>query len=241
MMQIRVRQIGNVVILDLSGIIDVNSANLVEVIGQCIRDGFSDFICNFEEVETIDYIGVSVVAVAYKEIVNNSGRIKFINVPALVKNMISITGLDRVIEICMNEELAINSFEEDKKIENIKKMQLRRRFKRMPLDLKIEIKNKNPNGPECPDVEMLNLSAVGAYIYGCGKLKLGDEVLLKFKIPPNNEDMELEAKVVWLCDRQIQPQLYPGMGVAFHNLEKTIQEKLLTFIERNLSSLSPEN
>lgn len=240
MMQIRVRQIGNVVILDLSGIIDVNSANLVEVIGQCIRDGFSDFICNFEEVETVDYIGVSVVAVAYKEIINNSGRIKFINVSALVKNMISITGLDRVIEICMNEELAINSFEEDKKIENIKKMQLRRRFKRMPLDLKIEIKNKNPNGPECPDVEMLNLSGVGAYIYGCGKLKLGDEITIKFKIPPNNEDMELEAKVVWLCDRQIQPQLYPGMGVVFHNLEKITQEKLLAFIERNLSSLSPE-
>lgn len=239
-MEIRVRQNGNIVILDLFGIIDVNSANLVEVIGQCIRDEFLDFICNFEEVETVDYIGVSVIAVAYKEVVNNSGRMKFINVGTAIRNMISITGLDRVIEIGMNEELTINSFEEDKKIENIKKMQLRRRFKRMPLDLKIEIKNKNPNGLECPDVDMLNLSGVGAYIYGCGKFKLGDEAVIKFKIPPNNEDMKLEAKVVWLCDRQIQPQLYPGMGVVFQNIEKTVQEKLLSFIERNLSYLSSE-
>ncbi|MFH1441090.1 MAG: PilZ domain-containing protein [Candidatus Omnitrophota bacterium] len=240
MMQIRVRQMGNVVILDLSGVIDVNSANLVEVIGQCIRDGFSDFLCNFEDVETVDYIGVSVVAVAYKEIVNNSGRIKFINVATPIKNMLSITGLDRIIEICMNEGLAINSFEEDKAIENIKKMQLRRRFKRMPLDLKVEIKNKTSGNLESPGVEMLNLSGVGAYIYGCSQFKLGDEVILKFKIPPDNEDIALDAKVVWLCDRQIQPQLYPGMGIAFQNLEKTAQEKLLAFIERNLSYLSPE-
>lgn len=36
-MEIRARLAGNIVILDLSGRIDANSANPVEAVGQCIR------------------------------------------------------------------------------------------------------------------------------------------------------------------------------------------------------------
>ncbi len=240
-MEIRVRASDNIVILDISGPIDVNSANLVEVIGQCIRDGYSDILCNFEEVGSIDYMGISVIAIAYKEVINNEGRMKFVNVPTHLKNLFSVTGLNRTIEFYATEELAINSFKEDKVIENIKKMQLRRRFKRLPIDLKVEIRPKQEKGPVCSNIDILNLSAVGAYVFGCDKFKLGDEVILKFNIPPKGEEMQLEAKVVWICDRQIQPQLYPGMGVGFYNIETSVQEKLLEFIERNLSLLSPDD
>ncbi len=240
-MEIRVRASDNIVILDISGPIDVNSANLVEVIGQCIRDGYSDILCNFEEVSSIDYMGISVIAIAYKEVINNEGRMKFVNVPTHLKNLFSVTGLNRTIEFYATEELAINSFKEDKVIENIKKMQLRRRFKRLPIDLKVEIWPKYGKGPVCSNVDILNLSAVGAYVFGCDKFKLEDEVILKFNIPPKNEEMQLDAKVVWICDRQIQPQLYPGVGVEFYNIETSVQEKLLEFIERNLSLLSPDD
>lgn len=239
-MEIRVRASDNVAILDLYGSIDVNSANLVEAVGQCIRDGYSDILCNFEEVDAIDYMGVSVIAIAYKEVINNDGRMRFVNIPTQFKNLLSITGLDRTIETFASEDLALNSFQEDKIIENIKKMQLRRRFKRLPIDIKIELKSKYEKGPVCPNADILNLSAVGAYIYGCDKFKLGDEVMLSFKIPPKGQDLELEAKVVWLCDRQIQPQLYPGMGVAFCNIQSSVQEKLLEFIERNLPLMSTD-
>ncbi len=83
------------------------------------------------------------------------------------------------------------------------------------------------------------MSAIGAYIFGSGNLKLGDEVIIRFKAPPKLQGMELEAKVVWLCDKQIQPQLYPGMGVEFFNIHSIIQEKLLDYIEKNLSLMSP--
>jgi anti-anti-sigma factor len=240
MLEIRLRATDNVAILDLYGAIDVNAANLVEAIGQCIRDGYLDILCNFEEVDVIDYMGVSVIAIAYKEVINNDGRMRFVNIPTQFKNLLSITGLDRTIETYASEDLALNSFQEDKIIENIKRMQLRRRFKRLPIDIKIELKSKYEKGLVCPNADILNLSAVGAYIYGCDKFKLGDEVILKFKIPPKGEDLELEAKVVWLCDRQIQPQLYPGMGVAFHNIQRSVQEKLLEFIERNLPLMSAD-
>jgi anti-anti-sigma factor len=239
-MEIKARQKDNVIILDLSGRIDVDSANLVEVAGQCIRDGYKDILCNFEEVEGIDYMGISAIVIAYKEVINNQGRMKFANIPAHLKGVFSVSGLDRVIDIYATEDLAVNSFKEDKIIEEIKKMQLRRRFKRLPIDIKIELKYKYDKSPVCLKADILNLSAVGAFIFGCEHFKLGDEVILKLKLPPKEEEIELEAKVVWLPDKQIQPHFHPGIGVEFSNIPSPVQQKLLEFIERNLSFMSTD-
>ena len=239
-MEIRARQNNGIIILDLDGRIDVNSANLVEVVGQCIHDGYNDILCNLEEVDFIDYMGTSVIVIAYKEVMNNSGRMKFCNVPAHIRNILSIAGMDRVIEMYPDEELALNSFKEDKVIEDIQKMQLRRRFKRLPIDIKIELKAKFARNPVCMKLDVLNLSAIGAFIFGCDKFKLGDEVILKMKLPPKREALELEAKVVWIPDKQVQPHSYPGIGIEFINIPPGVQQKLIDFIERNLSFMSTD-
>ncbi len=240
-MEIRARQKGSIVILDLSGRIDVDSANFVEVVGQCMRDGYSDILCNFEAVDFIDYMGVSVIVIAYKEVINNEGRMKLTNIPAHLKGVFSVAGIDKVIDIYPAEDLAINSFKEDKVIENIKKMQLRRRFKRLPIDIKIELKEKYNKAGACVKGDLLNLSAIGAYIFGCGQFKLGDELILKIKLPPKHEEIELEARVVWLSDKQIQPHSHPGMGIEFYNISPATQQKLLEFIDKNLSFMSTDN
>ncbi|MFA5287175.1 MAG: anti-sigma factor antagonist [Candidatus Omnitrophota bacterium] len=237
-MDIKARQKNGVVILDLSGRIDADCANLIEAVAQCLRDGYSDILCNLEEVDFIDYTGISVIVIAYKEVINARGRIKFINVPAHIRNIFCIAGLDKVVEICVDEEMALESFKEDKIIEDIKKMQLRRRFKRLPIDIKIELKNKDQRDPVCLNLDLINLSAVGAFIFGCNKFKLGDKVLLKMKLPPKQEEIELDACVVWIPDKQIQPHAHPGIGVEFTNIPAHIQQRLVEFIERNLSTLS---
>ncbi len=239
-MEIKARRDGNIIVLDLAGRIDVNSANLIEVVGQCVRDGYTDLLCNFEDVEFVDYMGISVIVIAYKEITNANGRMNFVAIPAHLRSVFSVSGLDRAIDIYATEELAINSFREDKIIENIKKLQLRRRFKRLPIDIKVDLKAKYGKAPTCLKVDALNLSAVGAYIYGCKNFKLGDEVVLKFKLPPKLNEMEIDAKVVWLPDRQVQPHQYPGMGVEFYNISASVQERLVEFIERNLSFMSTD-
>ncbi|MDD5097172.1 MAG: anti-sigma factor antagonist [Candidatus Omnitrophica bacterium] len=240
MLEIKVRQKNNVVILDLGGRIDVNSANLVEITGGCLRDGYTDILCNLEEIEAVDYMGVSVIVIAYKEVVNLGGRMKFVNCPAHLKGILAVSGMDRVIEVYATEDLALSSFKEDKAIEHIKKMQLRRRFKRLPVDLKIELKSKLENSPQCLKLDILNLSAVGAFIFGCDKFKLGDEVVLKMKLAPSQEWLELEAKVVWIPDKQVQPHEHPGIGVEFSNISSGDQQKLIEFIERNLSFMSSD-
>lgn len=239
-MNIRARQKNGIVILDLSGKIDVDSANFVEAIGQCLRDGYSDIVCNLEEVDFIDYTGISVIVIAYKEVINSHGRIKFVNVPAHIRNIFSVAGLDRSVEIYPDEESALESFKEDRIIEDIKKMQLRRRFKRLPIDIKIELKTKHQRSPECLHLDLINLSAIGAFIFGCEKFKLGDEVVLRMKLPPKQEELELDAKVVWIADKQIQPHGYPGMGLAFINISAYTQQRLVEFIERNLSFTSSD-
>ena len=234
-MEIKVRQNNSVVILDLAGRIDVNSANLVEMVGQLVHDGYNDILCNLEDVDFIDYMGTSVIVIAYKEIINNHGRMKFCNVPQHIRNIFCIAGLERVIEIFPGEEPALNAFKEDKAIEEIKKMQLRRRFKRLPIDIKVELKAKHAANPVCLKLDVLNISAIGAFIFGCDKFKLGDEVIIRLRLPPRRAELELEAKVVWIPDRQVQPHSYPGIGVEFVHLPSAIQEELVEFIDRNIS------
>lgn len=240
MLEIKARQKKNVIILELAGRIDVDSANLIEVAGQCLRDGYDDILCNFETVDFIDYMGISVIVIAYKEVINNKGRMKFTNIPIHLKNIFSVAGLDRTIEMYPSEELALNSFHEDKIIENIKKLQLRRRFKRLPIEMKIELKAKRDKKGVCLKGDVLNLSGIGAHIYGCGQFKLGDELILKLKIPPKHEEIEIESRVVWLSDKQIQPHFHPAMGVEFHNISNPAQQKIIEFIERNLSRMATD-
>jgi stage II sporulation protein AA (anti-sigma F factor antagonist) len=237
MLEIKLRQSANCIILDLCGRIDVDSANLVEVVGQCVRDGYLDILCNLEDVQAIDYMGVSVVVIAYKEVTNHNGRMKFVNIPVHLRDIFTVSGVDRVMEIYASLDAALNSFQEDKAIENIKKMQLRRRFKRLPIDLKIELKSKQDSSAECLKVEVVNLSAVGAFIFGCSKFKLQDEVILKMKLAPNPEVLELEARVVWVPDKAIQPHEYPGIGVEFSHLSAANQCTIIEFIDRNISSI----
>lgn len=240
-MEIKARTKNSILILDLSGRIDVDSANLVEAVGQCLRDGYKDIVCNFEEVDFVDYLGISAIAIAYREVVNSSGRMKFCSIPAQLKNIFSVTGLDRVIDMYGSEDLAVDALQEDTAIENIKKLQLRRRFKRLPIGIKAELRDKFAKNPDCLHVDILNLSAIGAFVYGCGKFKLGDMVVMKFKLAPRQEEIEIEGKIVWLPDKQIQLPLSPGMGVEFINISSGIQEKLIEFIERNVSRMSSED
>ncbi|MBI5873631.1 MAG: anti-sigma factor antagonist [Candidatus Omnitrophica bacterium] len=240
MLDIKARQKGNVIILDLIGRIDVDSANLIEIVGQCVRDGYTDILCNLECVEIIDYTGISALVIAYKEIINNKGRMKLACIPSHLRNIFGVAGLDRVMDIYPSQETALHSFQEDKIIEKITKMQLRRRFKRLPIEMMIELKPKYDKRAVCTKGDLLNLSGVGAYIYGCGQFKLGDELVLKLKLPPKGEELDLEAKVVWLPDKQIQPHFHPGIGVEFHYISTHAQQKLLEFIERNLSSMSSD-
>lgn len=234
-MNIKARKVNNVIILDLEGKIDADSASFIEIVGQCVHDGYTDILCNLESTDFIDYTGISALVIAYKEVINHKGRMKFAHVPAHLKKIFSVAGLDQIMDIYATEELALNSFEEDQIIEKISKLQLRRRFKRLPLGIKIEVKSKDNYIRPVFKGSLLNLSGIGAYIYGSHDFKIKDEIVIKLKMPPKDTEISIDAQIVWLPDKQIQHQIYPGMGVVFHKISSDEQQKLLEFINKNLT------
>lgn len=233
MLEIYFRGYKSIAILDLTGSIDIDSANFIEMVAWCLGRGFRDMLCNFENVNLVDYAGLSVLAIAYKDVINHKGRIKLVNVPADIRKVFGMVGLDRVFEVYEDEEFALRSFEEDRIISEIQKKQLRRRFKRLPLDIDIEFKSKSKNEKFNPG-KVLNISGVGLLVFAEKTYPLGEILDIRLLLMPKPGLLELETKVVWLVQKEIQPQIYPGMGLEFYNITSDIQKKIIEFVDRNL-------
>jgi anti-anti-sigma factor len=232
MLEIFMRRVTTVAVLDLSGDINIDSSNLVEKVGWCIESKYKAILCNFDSVKDVDFTGLSALGIAYKNCVNHGVRMKLINVPLHIKKKFELVCLDRVFEFFTDEDAAVKSFEEDQAISEIQKKQLRRRFKRLPLDIGVELKARDEGVYHKATV--LNLSAVGMLIFIEKAYPLGTILELKVSLRPVAESLLLEAKVAWLVDKKIQPQIYPGMGLEFYHLDQLTQEQIAAFVERNL-------
>jgi anti-anti-sigma factor len=236
MLEIELRKHGGIAVLDLSGNIDIDASNFIEKIGWCLENGYEDILCNFESVNLVDYAGLSVIAIAYKNALNHKGRMKFLNMPEHIKKVFSLMCLDRVFEIYTDEKSALVSFKEDKVIAEIQKKQLRRRFKRLPLDIGIEFRSKTKEEKGFHKGKVLNLSAVGLLLFTNKTYPLNEILDLRLSLLPKPGVLELQAKVVWHVAKELQPHIYPGMGLGFYNLDSQMQRKIVEFVDRNLPS-----
>lgn len=232
MLEIYFRRSGAVAIMDMCGELNIDSSLFVEKVGWCLENGYRDILCNFENVSMADFAGLSAVALAYKNVLNHKGRIKFVNVPLHIKKTFKLVWLDNVFEVYDDEKTALRSFEEDRIISEIQRKQLRRRFKRLPLEIIVELKAKDEDAFRKGKV--LNISAVGILLFGDHMYPLGQTLDLRLSLKPVAEMLELEGMVVWHVDKKIQPQIFPGMGIEFHHIDPKLQEKVVEFIERNM-------
>jgi anti-sigma B factor antagonist len=233
MLEIAFRRINAVAVLDLNGTIDIDSANFVGMVQWCLENGYKDILCNFENVSMVDYAGLSVLAISHKDVMNHQGRIKLANVSAYVNKVFCLVYLDRVFEIYSDEKTALQSFEEDRVISEIQKKHLRRRCKRLPLDVTIEFKAVGESVYSCG--KLLNISGVGMLVFAEKIYPLEEILTMRLTLSPKPGLVEIEGKVVWLVQKELQPQIYPAMGIEFHNLSAEMQEHIIEFVERNLS------
>ena len=232
MLEIGMRRVNACAVLDCSGEINIDASNLVEKVGWCLENGYHSVLCSLENVTLIDFTGLSALALAYKNCVNHGARMKFCSVPLHIRKKFELVCLDRVLELYDDERAALAAFDEDEAISEIQKKQLRRRFKRLPLDISVEL--KSPSEERFHTAKMLNISAVGMLIFVEPAYPLETVLEVKLSLKPVADSLTLLAKVVWLVDKKIQPQIYPGMGLEFHHIEQPVQEKILAFVERNL-------
>ncbi len=230
-MKIQIRKKNNTAILDIEGNIDINSSKLVEKVGWVLNNKTKNIICNFNGVNLIDYVGISLIAVIYKNVLNHSGELKLYAVPAHVRRLFTVVGLDKVFKCYISEEEALKAIENKNEIPKETKGKLRRKFKRVESRKIIEFKTKFGDKGKIYKGIIIDLSAVGMFVKTNVLFQLGEILETYINLPPGLDKLILATKVVWVADKEIQYRDYPGMGLEFYDITNEIQQKIMKFIE----------
>jgi len=234
-MRMRIRESKGVSILDISEKIDIHSAEIIEVTGGLLKYGKVDILCNFKGVTQVDHDGLSVLVIAYKNVINRKGRMKFCNVPSGVMSLLKMVHLDTIFEIYNDEKSALRSFRGP--ATSVDRKALRRRFKR--LDIHVNVKYSLLARPKpAYESSLSNISGAGIYIKCKKTYPIKTKLYLLVKLPEVSEPLKLVGMVVWNADKQIQPHEYPGMGIRFTDISSDEQRQVLDFIDKNISHRS---
>lgn len=234
-MDIRIREADNISIVDIDGQIDINASEIIEAVGWLIKNKKMDILLNFDRVNMVDYSGISILAIAYKNVTNHKGKMKFCNVPLHVEELFKLVRLDSIFEIYKDEESALRTFHYESPIDQA---MLRRRFKRLDIDLDADFCAEKGTDGVWHRAKILNISGDGIFVHAKTVLPLGTKVLLKLNLP--GEQIEAKGMVIWLADKSLQLQSYPGMGIHFADMTKKTQDKLLNFINKHITSRSAD-
>ena len=107
------REIGPVTIVDLSGMfmLGESSAVLRKAILELIGKRQSKIILNFRDVTSIDSAGVGELVAAYTEIRRIEGRVRLLNPPKKVCDILELTQLSKVFQVYADEPSALRSFD----------------------------------------------------------------------------------------------------------------------------------
>jgi len=236
-MSTRIREAGGISILDIEGNIDINSSEIIETVGWLVGSGKLNILINLENIGMVDYSGLSILAIAYKNVINHKGALKLVNVPLSVTELLKVAKLDHVFETYPDEKSAISSFFDTEVL-----LHLRRKFQRLDIHLKVSYKLLGPDaGAKAFEGTVLNLSAAGIYIHTKNILPLNSLLKMSLTIPGQIKKTTTDGRVIYLADKEIQPHVYPGMGVAFVHLDTKKEKAVIDFIDRNATHRADES
>jgi anti-sigma B factor antagonist len=111
-MKIDERQVGDVVVLDLTGKITLGEGDelLKDKLNSLLSQGYKAFILNMEGVPYIDSAGNGEMVRSFTTVSRQGGTIKFLNLTKRILDLWSITKLLTVFEIYESEHEAVTSF-----------------------------------------------------------------------------------------------------------------------------------
>lgn len=111
LMEITKRETGEIVILDISGEIDLyNAPEIKDTINQLIEEQKYNVIINLEKVSYIDSSGIGALISSLSSLKKYQGGLKIINVYASVRKVFELTKLTSFFEIFDAEADAVKSF-----------------------------------------------------------------------------------------------------------------------------------
>jgi len=224
---------GDTMIIELEGDINVDASNFVEAIGWSLAKGFKKIICDFDEVNIVDYVGVSLIAVGYKNVINHKAQLRICRVPGHVARIFTVVGLDRVFDFYTERRQALKSFQDDKRIGRILSRKFRRRFKRIAVSGLVEYRRKGSFDDTFYRGAIINISAIGIFVDARQIFPVGE--ILTTKILAGDLKLQIDTRVVWIGDDQIQSFDRHSMGLEFYHIDAAAQGKIIEFVDRHVS------
>jgi anti-sigma B factor antagonist len=106
------REVGSVIILDLSGPIALGESSAL--FGKAIRELTSNdrtkIILNLRDVGSVDSAGIGELVRAYILVKTRGGEMKLLNPTKKIHDLLDVTRLLRVLDVFTDEALALRSF-----------------------------------------------------------------------------------------------------------------------------------
>ena len=111
-MQTNTRQIGEIVVLDISGRITLGEGNVMlrEIVRELAEKGSKRIVLNLGEVHYVDSSGLGELVKTHTTIRNKGGELKLANLNKRVDDLLHMTRLSAVFDIQKDEATAIKSF-----------------------------------------------------------------------------------------------------------------------------------
>ena len=232
MLRVNFRYTGDLVVLDMEGDINVDAANFVEAVGWSLSRGYKKILCNFEAINIVDYVGVSLIAVAYKNVINHNAAMRACNIPAHIVRLFVAVGLDQIFDSYVSEEEAIKGFQDDRRIARVLAKKFRRRFKRVKIPGTIEYQSKGAFNTALYTGKVLNISAVGVFMEGAHLFPVGE--ILTTRLDFEKFSINVDMRVIWIADGAIQYFSGQAMGLEFYHIDAESQTKIIDFVERHI-------
>jgi anti-sigma B factor antagonist len=111
-MTIEQRSVGSAVIVGLKGRLVVGDGDglLKEKVQSLIFQGHRQIVLNLAELSSIDSSGLGEMVASYVTAKKNSAEIRVINLTRRVSDLLVITRISTVLDLCESEEEAVRSF-----------------------------------------------------------------------------------------------------------------------------------
>ena len=110
-MDIQIRNVGGVSILDFDGNLDTNNSPSAEAeVNQLLDDGHDKILFNFADLNFISSSGLRVLLATAKKLKMTGGKMMVCGLNETVQEVFDISGFATILSLASNEEEALASF-----------------------------------------------------------------------------------------------------------------------------------
>ncbi|HET9298898.1 MAG TPA: STAS domain-containing protein [Candidatus Polarisedimenticolaceae bacterium] len=111
-MKARVRQVGQVAVVDIEGKITIGEGDMVlrDRVVELLDKGSHAIVLNLEKVTYMDSAGIGELVACYKRAKEKGGTVKLLNPSGKVLDLLTLTKLEEVFETYRQEQEAVGSF-----------------------------------------------------------------------------------------------------------------------------------